>query len=100
MPKTIQRRFALSEKGARDFCKGVFFTTLLDLALMLPAVFVFLFLDDYLRPVFDPDASVVHGAVFYLLLGLAFMLVMYAAAVLQYRSTYTTVYDESAARHT
>lgn len=98
MPKTIQRRFALSEKGARDFCKGVFFTTLLDLALMLPAVFVFLFLDDYLRPVFDPDASVVHGAVFYLLLGLAFMLVMYAAAVLQYRSTYTTVYDESAAR--
>lgn len=65
---------------------------------MLPAVFVFLFLDDYLRPVFDPDASVVHGAVFYLLLGLAFMLVMYAAAVLQYRSTYTTVYDESAAR--
>ena len=98
MPKTIQRRFALSEKGARAFCKGVFFTTLLDLALMLPAVFVFLFLDDYLRPVFDPDASVVHGAVFYLLLGLAFMLVMYAAAVLQYRSTYTTVYDESAAR--
>ncbi|WP_281670656.1 ABC transporter ATP-binding protein [Rikenella microfusus] len=98
MLKTIQRRFALSEKGARDFCKGVFFTTLLDLALMLPAVFVFLFLDDYLRPVFDPDASVVHGAVFYLLLGLAFMLVMYAAAVLQYRSTYTTVYDESAAR--
>lgn len=98
MLKTIQRRFALSEKGARDFCKGVFFTTLLDLALMLPAMFVFLFLDDYLRPVFDPDASVVHGAVFYLLLGLAFMLVMYAAAVLQYRSTYTTVYDESAAR--
>ena len=98
MLKTIQRRFALSEKGARDFCKGVFFTTLLDLALMLPAVFVFLFLDDYLRPVFAPDASVVHGAVFYLLLGLAFMLVMYAAAVLQYRSTYTTVYDESAAR--
>ena len=98
MLKTIQRRFALSEKGARDFCKGVFFTTLLDLALMLPAVFVFLFLDDYLRPVFDPDASVVHGTVFYLLLGLAFMLVMYAAAVLQYRSTYTTVYDESAAR--
>ena len=98
MLKTIQRRFALSEKGAKDFCKGVFFTTLLDLALMLPAVFVFLFLDDYLRPVFDADASVVHGAVFYLLLGLAFMLVMYAAAVLQYRSTYTTVYDESAAR--
>lgn len=98
MLKTIQRRFALSQKGAKDFCKGVFFTTLFDLALMLPAVFVFLFLEDYLRPVLDPSASAMRGMAFYILLGIAFMLAMYAAAVFQYRSTYTTVYDESAIR--
>lgn len=98
MLKTIQRRFALSRKGAKDFCKGVFFTTLFDLALMLPAVFVFLFLEDYLRPVLDPSASVMHGIAFYIILAVAFMAVMYMIAVLQYRSTYTTVYDESAIR--
>lgn len=98
MLETIKRRFALSTKGAKDFCKGTFFTVLLDVALMLPAVFVFFFLDDYLRPVFNPSASVAHGITYYILLGLAFMVIMYIIAVVQYRSTYTTVYDESANR--
>lgn len=98
MLKMIQRRFALSRKGAKDFCKGVLFSTLFDLTLMLPAVFVFLFLEDYLQPVLDPSTSVMHGIAFYIILAVAFMAVMYAVAVLQYRSTYTTVYDESAIR--
>ena len=98
MLNTIKKRFALSTQGAKDFCKGTFFTVLLDIALMLPAVFVFRFLEDYLRPVFAPSASVTHGILYYSLLGLAFMIVMYIIAVLQYRSTYTTVYDESANR--
>lgn len=56
MLNTIKKRFALSTQGAKDFCKGTFFTVLLDIALMLPAVFVFLFLEDYLCPVFTPSA--------------------------------------------
>ena len=98
MIEVIKRRFALSTKGAKDFCKGVFFTTLLDIVLMLPAVFVFLFLEEYLRPVFQPSVSVTHGILYYSILGIIFMIVMYIFAVLQYRSTYTTVYDESANR--
>lgn len=77
---------------------GTLFTTLLDIALMLPAVFVFLFLEDYLRPVLDPSAPILHGVIYYIVLGLVFISVMYAIAVLQYRSTFTTVYDESANR--
>ena len=98
MLNTIKKRFALSTQGAKDFCKGTFFTVLLDIALMLPAVFVFLFLEDYLRPVFTPSASVTHDILYYSLLGIFFMIVMYIIAVLQYRATYTTVYDESANR--
>lgn len=98
MLEIIRKRFALSAKGAKDFCKGTFFTTLLDIALMLPAVFVFLFLEDYLRPILNPSASITHGVVYYIILGLVFMLIMYLIAVVQYRSTYTTVYDESANR--
>ena len=98
MLEIIKKRFALSTKGAKDFSKGMLFTTLLDIALMLPAVFVFFFLEDYLRPVFNPSSSIAHGVTYYILLGLAFMFIMYLIAVLQYRSTYTTVYDESANR--
>ncbi|MDD2437037.1 MAG: ABC transporter ATP-binding protein [Massilibacteroides sp.] len=98
MLEQIKKRFSLSQKGAKDFCKGVFFTILFDIILMLPAVFVFLFLDDYLRPVFEPSLSPARGLLYYSLLGLVFMAVMYVVAVLQYRSTYTTVYDESANR--
>lgn len=98
MLKIIQKRFALSAKGAQDFCKGILFTTLLNIALMLPAVYVFLFLEDYLRPVFDPSASVTHGILYYILLGTGFMAMMYITAVFQYRSTFTTVYEESANR--
>lgn len=98
MLDTIQRRFALSQKGAKDFCKGIFFTLLLDIALMLPAVFMYFFLEDYLRPILHPGASPLHGLLYYSLLGIGFMLLMYICAVLQYRSTYTTVYEESANR--
>lgn len=98
MLDTIQRRFALSQKGAKDFCKGIFFTLLLDIALMLPAVFMYFFLEDYLRPILHPGASPLHGLLYYSLLGVGFMVLMYICAVLQYRSTYTTVYEESANR--
>lgn len=98
MLKSIQRRFALSAKGARDFCKGTFWTTLLDIALMLPAIYVFIFMEDYLRPLFDTEASVAHGVVYYLLIAVLFIAVMYVISVVQYRSTFTTVYEESANR--
>lgn len=94
MLKFIQKRFALSPKGAKDFVKGIFFTTLLDLALMLPAGFVYIFLEDYQKN----RGLQANGLNYYLLLALFFMIVMYLIAIFQYRSTFTTVYDESANR--
>lgn len=98
MLETIKQRFALSDKGAKDFCKGIFFTTLLDIALMLPAVFTFIFLEDYLRPIFNSSDSILHGIAYYIILALAFMSVMYLIALWQYQSTFTSVYEESANR--
>ena len=98
MLKTIERKLALSEKGAKDFLKGTIYTTLLDIALMLPAVFVFLFLAEYLSKVINPAFSVTHGFCYYILTGLVFMVIMFIIAMLQYNSTYTTIYEESANR--
>lgn len=98
MIKMLMARLALSEQGARDLLKGVWWTTLLDIALMLPVVLTFLFLDDWLGPVLAPGSDTAHGLAYYSAIGLAFMAVMYAIAVKQYRSTYTSVYGESANR--
>lgn len=98
MLNVIQQRLALSPKGARDFLKGTFFTALLDITLMLPAVYVFLFLDDYLRSALLASGAVHNGMVYYAAIGLAFMAVTFFIALLQYENTYTVVYDESANR--
>jgi ATP-binding cassette subfamily B protein len=98
MLNILEKRLALSTKGAKDFLKGTFFTTLLDIVLMLPAVFVFLFLDDYLRPVINPMETPDNGMWYYIAIGILFMLVTWVIALLQYRSTFTTIYEESANR--
>ncbi|HCG62494.1 MAG: ABC transporter ATP-binding protein [Spirochaetes bacterium GWC2_52_13] len=94
----IRKRFALSHKGARDFVTGTLWTMVQNIALMLPAVYMFSFLDDYLSSVFNPFVEVKNGLRYYILLGVGFMLLMFVIAIFQYRSTYTTVYEESANR--
>lgn len=94
----LRKRLALSEKGAKDFRKAVFFTTLLDIALMLPAVFVFLYLDDYLRPLINPMETVSKGLMYYVALAILFLLITWVVGLFQYRSSYTTIYEESANR--
>ncbi len=98
MLNTIQRKFALSKKGAKDFIKGTLFTTLLNIGLMLPAVFIFLFLEEYLAKALDPSVSITRGLGYYILLGIGFMVVLFIIAMIQYKSTYTTIYEESANR--
>jgi len=60
---------------------------------MLPALFMFIFLMEYLAPNDTP-----HGFWFYALLGLAFLFVIYIVTYFQYKSTYIDVYNESAKR--
>ena len=98
MYKLLEKRLALSPKGAKDFSKGVFFTTLLDIALMLPAVYVFFFLEDYIRPVLNPADKVTNGLWYYILIGVVFMLLTWVIALFQYKSNYTKIYNESANR--
>lgn len=92
------KSLALSEKGAKDFVKGTICTVLLDISLMLPAVFVFLFLEEYLNKVIGTSAPVNRGFWFYVLLGAGFMLVIFLIALVQYKNTYITIYEESANR--
>lgn len=94
MIRYFQTRFALSEKGAKDFRKGVVFSTLLNLAFMLPATYLFFFLMEYL----GENSPAKHSFWFYVVLAVVLAGVMYFISRRQYDSTYTTVYTESANR--
>lgn len=94
MIKYFQKRFALSQKGARDLRRGILFSTVLNLALMLPASYLFLFLMEFLG-ISQTDS---HSLWFYIITATGLMLVMFIVTRWQYDSTYTTIYTESAQR--
>jgi ATP-binding cassette subfamily B protein IrtB len=48
LKKYFQKRFALSPEGATSFISGVVLSTLQNIVLMLPAMFMFIFLMEYL----------------------------------------------------
>lgn len=96
--KYFQSRFALSEKGVKSFVGGILFTVLLNIALMLPAMYIFLFLTDYLQPVINPGSPVTNGFWYYVLIAAVFLVIAFTIAMFQYTHTYTNVYTESANR--
>jgi len=95
MTRYLMNRFALSLKGAQDMLQGIVYSTLLNLALMLPATYLFFFLLEYIG---HHAATDKHTLWFYILLAVVFAVVMYVVARCQYNSTYVSVYNESAQR--
>lgn len=98
MIKYLQHRFALTEDGAKDLIKGVIFTTLLNLALMLPMIYFFIFIDQYFPLEHQHEFTTTWGFFEFTALGLFFCLIIYTVAIFQYDSVYTAVYDESSNR--
>lgn len=95
MIRYFQNRFALSEKGAKDLRRGIFFSTLLNVALMLPPSYLFFFLMEYIDV---HRAAPPQSLWLYLLLALVALCIMFVVSRWQYNSTYVTVYAESAQR--
>lgn len=95
MTRYFQNRFVLSKKGARDLQRGILFSTLLNMALMLPPTYLFLFLMEYVGQHHGPQQPSLW---LYLLLAAGLAAVMFVVSRWQYDSTYTTVYNESAQR--
>lgn len=96
--KYFQNRFALSEKGAGSFMGGVVSSIFLNIALLLPAMFIFVFLTDYLQPIINPGSAASNGFWYYVFIALGFMTITFVISMLQYKNTYTKIYTESANR--
>ena len=97
MIRKLQHWFALSEEGAKGMVSGVFWCTLCNLSLMAPVGLLFLVLRAMiaaLRGGTDPSAGVwgyTAGA-------LAVLALIYWVHRIEYKHTYLSTYEESAAR--
>ncbi|PID27008.1 MAG: ABC transporter ATP-binding protein [Candidatus Cloacimonadota bacterium] len=91
----FQNRFGLSKKGAKDLRFAIVTHTFLNLSFMLPIIIVMFFLQEYIGVLFS-DKTSTYSILFYIFFALISFIVMYVIARVDYNSTYTKIYNESA----
>ncbi|WP_027399001.1 ABC transporter ATP-binding protein [Anaerovorax odorimutans] len=98
MLKYFQNKFAMSEKGAKDLFRSIIWTIVMDLSLMIPVILSFMFLDEYMNVLLNNSNNQVNSILYYVIMSVAFFVVIFIIAYFQYDSTYTKIYEESAKR--
>ena len=97
MTKKLQHIFALSEKGAKDLVKAVFWCFVCNLALMFPVGAV-LFTVQHLLGCLEGGSDPMEGFWTYVGFALAVLLLLFVLHWFQYASLYIATYRESANR--
>ena len=90
MIKKLQRKFALSEQGAKDLVKGCLACMLQNFSLMLPAGLLYRLVDDLLKGRIDGGRIVFYLSGCAVCIGLILL-----ATWFQYNATYFATYRES-----
>ena len=98
MRKYFQRKYAMSESGAKDLVHSILWSVAMDLSFMIPVIIAFQFLDGNFRTLFNGADAPDNRMLFYVLLSVAVFVVMFIIAYIQYNATYTKIYEESARR--
>ena len=97
MTRKLQHWFALSEKGAKDLVKAVFWCFVCNLALMFP-IGVILFTAQHLLACMEHGGSSMDGFWLYVGFALAVLVLLFVLHWFQYASLYIATYRESASR--
>ncbi|HOQ64322.1 MAG TPA: ABC transporter transmembrane domain-containing protein, partial [Clostridia bacterium] len=96
MNRFLQNRYAMTPEGARDLNKSIWWTVLQFLSFMLPIMVCTFFTRDVLR-VFSGKAQNLSWSIWaYVGVSLVILILIYIINYIQYGSTYTRIYDESA----
>lgn len=98
MVKYFQNKYAMSEKGAKDLLYSIIWTVLMDISFMIPVILSFQFLNEQMSSILSSSDNPGSSIVYYVVMSVAFFLVMFVIAYFQYNSTYTKIYEESARR--
>lgn len=97
MIKYLQQKYALSEIGAKDLCKGIVYSVLANISLMLPVALFALVINILLSSILN-QYSISNSAVKLTILGIVFLIIIFILHYLQYTKTYIGTYKESASR--
>lgn len=95
--KYFQEKYALSDQGAKDLVKGIIYSVLAYISLMLPVALLACVLNAFLNPLLG-DGRAADGMVQYVVIGIVILVVLFIMHYLQYTITYMGTYEESERR--
>lgn len=95
MSRYLQKKFALSEQGAKDLTKAVFSCFLTNLGLMFPVGILFLFLEQLLGPLVNAKSPSM-GMAGYVGISVVLLVFIFISQRFQYDATFLASYRESA----
>ncbi len=111
MRKHLQEKYALSEQGAKDLVKGILYSVLAYISLMLPVALLAYVLNSFLSPLLNStgntasavatasaDGATSSNILLYAGIGIVILVVIFLMHYLQYTITYMGTYEESERR--
>lgn len=95
--KYLQKKYALSNQGAKDLFKGIIYSALAYISLMLPVALLAYVLNMLLEPLIGQGQTKVN-ILLYTVIGIIVLVVIFILHYLQYTVTYIGTYEESERR--
>lgn len=95
--KLLQKKYALSPQGAKDLFKGILYSVLAYISLMLPVALLAMVLNSFLDTLLDGGAKNTN-VLMYTIIGVVILVIIFAMHYLQYTITYMGTYKESERR--
>ena len=96
MMKWLKEKYALSDQGAKDLAKGILYSVLAYISLMLPVALLACVLNAFLAPLLGGTAGA--NVLLYFVVGVVILAVIFGMHYLQYTVTYIGTYQESERR--
>lgn len=97
MKKRLQEKYALSAQGTTDLCKGILYSVLAYISLMLPVGLLAWVLDAFLASL-TGEGTKDTNVIIFTLIGIAVLVIIFVMHYLQYTVTYMGTYEESERR--
>ncbi len=97
MTRYFKEKYALSDAGAKDLVKGIWYSVLAYVSLMLPVALLACVLDALLAPLFTGESKSVN-TLLYIGIGIVVLLLIFFMHYIQYTITYMGTYKESKRR--
>ncbi|MEA5020106.1 MAG: ABC transporter ATP-binding protein [Gordonibacter sp.] len=91
----FRRTFVLTEQGMKNFVKGAVFSAIANLMLMAPVVVFYFMVNGLMAHMAEPTTPLPQMGPYVIGIIIAFALI-FITQMLEYKSTYSVVYDESA----